>query len=584
VDPTDGSCWGVGFWVFHLAADGSELSRTDYGVYARLSLDTADHSLWLIDMYGGEVVHRAADGTELARRSGLCGYYGYDADLVADPVHGSCWLMSWLASPYDGPMQRTTLTYLDGDGSTRWQRAAPGPPEAVAVNPRDNSCYVVYRTPLTTWVDRLNPSGSLLLHVPLGAWGSTAIAVDPRDGSFWAVRDGTLTHFAPDGAVIAICAEALSSEVSALCVDAADGSCWVTLLGVYAEPLPPPSPPDTSPVSVRVIVTSGELLRLSPAGELLLRVTGLFKPRSVSANPLDGSCWVGAWPSGELQWTQHYASDGTLLWQGGFGNVVCVDPTDGSCWTSAVHLSSEGAILWQSDGSVYGAAISVNPADGSCWFAAPHDTLRDDLVAHVAADGTELFLSTSFSNPASVAASPGDGSCWVADSNNLQVVRLVSDAYPTPRFADLPLYFWAYDQIVACADAGIVAGYLDSTYRPILPVTRDAMAVFISRALAGGDSLVPTGPASATFADVPTDHWSFRYVEYAVGAGVVTGYGDGSYRPTLTVTRDAMAVFIARALAGGDGSVPPVPALPASPTSRPTTGPSGTWSISRPGV
>jgi len=126
-------------------------------------------------------------------------------------------------------------------------------------------------------------------------------------------------------------------------------------------------------------------------------------------------------------------------------------------------------------------------------------------------------------------------------------------------FSDVTLEQWAFDEIGACVRAGIVGGYPDGTYRPGLPVTRDQMAVFISRALAGGDSLVPTGPPTATFSDVLTGHWAFRYVEYAVDNGVVAGYSDGTYRPTETVTRDQMAVFVARAMVGGDEYVPTGP-------------------------
>ena len=77
------------------------------------------------------------------------------------------------------------------------------------------------------------------------------------------------------------------------------------------------------------------------------------------------------------------------------------------------------------------------------------------------------------------------------------------------------------------------------------------MAVYIARALVGGDAGVPTGPATATFTDVPTDHWAFKYVEYAVEAGVVGGYGNGTYRPVLIVDRGQMAVFVARAMVRG---------------------------------
>jgi PKD repeat protein len=124
-------------------------------------------------------------------------------------------------------------------------------------------------------------------------------------------------------------------------------------------------------------------------------------------------------------------------------------------------------------------------------------------------------------------------------------------------FQDVLPNHWAWSQVEACVAAGIVGGY-GSNYRPGLTVTRDAMAVFISRGLAGDDAHVPTGPPTATFDDVPTDHWAFRYVEYAVDEGVVGGFGS-LYRPTLTVTREAMAVFVARAMCGGDASVPTGP-------------------------
>ena len=128
----------------------------------------------------------------------------------------------------------------------------------------------------------------------------------------------------------------------------------------------------------------------------------------------------------------------------------------------------------------------------------------------------------------------------------------------TVQFADVPSDHWAFYEIRACVEAAIVGGYVDATYRPNLAVSRDQMAVFVSRALAGGDGNVPTGPAEATFPDVPIDHWAFRHVEYAVANGIVEGYPEGDYRPAVTVDRGQMAVFIARAIATptGEAGVP----------------------------
>ena len=126
-------------------------------------------------------------------------------------------------------------------------------------------------------------------------------------------------------------------------------------------------------------------------------------------------------------------------------------------------------------------------------------------------------------------------------------------------FTDVHPGHWAWRQIEAMAQAGMVGGYWDQTYRPSLAVTRDQMAVFTARAKAGDDGNVPAGPATPTFSDVPTGYWAYKYIEYCKAQGIVGGYSDGTYQPAATVTRDQMAVFIARAKAGGDGNVPPGP-------------------------
>ena len=128
------------------------------------------------------------------------------------------------------------------------------------------------------------------------------------------------------------------------------------------------------------------------------------------------------------------------------------------------------------------------------------------------------------------------------------------------RFSDVPGFFWAYAEIEACASAGIVHGYPDGSYHPTEPVNRAQMAVFISRALAGGDDNVPDGPDTATFNDVPTGHWAYKYIEYSVTQDIVQGFDPVTYGPAVTVSRAAMAVFVSRAVVGGDDNVPDGPA------------------------
>jgi hypothetical protein len=122
-------------------------------------------------------------------------------------------------------------------------------------------------------------------------------------------------------------------------------------------------------------------------------------------------------------------------------------------------------------------------------------------------------------------------------------------------FPDVPPDYWASDQILACVDAGIVSGYPDGMYQPAAPVTREQMAVYISRALAHGDGNVPDFASTGSFSDA-AGSWALKYIEYAAAQNVLKGYPDG-YHPGEQVTRAQAAVYIARAVARptGDGGL-----------------------------
>ena len=59
---------------------------------------------------------------------------------------------------------------------------------------------------------------------------------------------------------------------------------------------------------------------------------------------------------------------------------------------------------------------------------------------------------------------------------------------------------------------------------------------------------VSPAPASASFADVPTGHWAFQWIEALRSSGITSGCAAGVYCPDANVTRAEMAVFMSRAL------------------------------------
>ena len=118
----------------------------------------------------------------------------------------------------------------------------------------------------------------------------------------------------------------------------------------------------------------------------------------------------------------------------------------------------------------------------------------------------------------------------------------------------MPTDYWAYKHIEYLFANNIVGGYTPTTYQPMTNVTRDQMAVFVARSIVTplGDTGLAgyTPPTTATFPDVPTSQWAFKYIEYLHGQGIVNGYADG-YEPATNVTRDQMAVFVTRAFPFG---------------------------------
>jgi len=125
----------------------------------------------------------------------------------------------------------------------------------------------------------------------------------------------------------------------------------------------------------------------------------------------------------------------------------------------------------------------------------------------------------------------------------------VTDTIELVTFSDVPESYWAFAEVMACVDADVVAGFPEADYRPEQPVTRDQMAVFLARSLAGGDANIPAGPPDPTFSDVLSDYWAYDAIEYLAAEGVSLGYPEGDYRPAQSVDRAQMAVYIARSIA-----------------------------------
>lgn len=105
--------------------------------------------------------------------------------------------------------------------------------------------------------------------------------------------------------------------------------------------------------------------------------------------------------------------------------------------------------------------------------------------------------------------------------------RLDAESVP---FTDVSRENWFYKAVAMMAQAGIIEGYPDGTFRPNASITRGEFVTMATRFLGG------TYEGTFQFSDT-AGHWAADAVTQAALAGWIKGYPDGSFRPDGRIKR-----------------------------------------------
>ena len=101
------------------------------------------------------------------------------------------------------------------------------------------------------------------------------------------------------------------------------------------------------------------------------------------------------------------------------------------------------------------------------------------------------------------------------------------------RFPDVPDGHMYQAAIEALAEAGVIGGNPDGSFKPANAVNRAAMLKMLYRAA----GLTPDKGRAVCFKDVEKGSWYEPYVCDAVERHIVQGFNDGTFRPSAEVTR-----------------------------------------------
>jgi hypothetical protein len=312
-----------------------------------------------------------------------------------------------------------------------------------------------------------------------------------------------------------------------------DGSCWADASGVHAAGAYPLWDLDTATVSYQVRVDEDVPLNVT-------EVKFCLQARWEAVGLLD--CVTDVTSGSQAVPVVHLPPEHTVEADAGADPISVPSGLTTRLTAAAADSLGHGIAAWWWDDGGAGGAFSPSASAQNPEYTPPQNTTEADLIINLTV----------------TAACDGDAPQTGSDTFGLTVI-------PEGIFYDVPPYHWAAPYVEACVNAGIVSGYDDGCYHPDWPVSRAQMAIYISRALAGGDDNVPEPVQDPGLTDVTPEHWAYKHVVYAVDQNVVQGYPEGDYRPDAGLDRGQMAVFVARALVVPDGDAG-VPAGPRDPT------------------
>lgn len=100
---------------------------------------------------------------------------------------------------------------------------------------------------------------------------------------------------------------------------------------------------------------------------------------------------------------------------------------------------------------------------------------------------------------------------------------------------------WAEQVIKKAIDNGIVSGYPDGTIKPDTAITRAEFVTIVNKVYKKKDQ-----NSTCDLSDVKTNDWFYTDVASAINSGYVTGYPDGTFGPNNYISRQEVAVALAK--------------------------------------
>lgn len=161
------------------------------------------------------------------------------------------------------------------------------------------------------------------------------------------------------------------------------------------------------------------------------------------------------------------------------------------------------------------------------WFMSPLHHLQSENLSGGYPDGT--FRPNQYVTRAELAVFLGR----VLQLNGTRRITV---------FPDVSESMYAAGFIQSAYESKLISGYPDGTFQPNQILTREEVAVFLTRAF------LLKKQTPTLFPDVDPNHYTFQSIQLVVAEEIAFGYPDGTFKPKQGVTRAELVTFLSRAI------------------------------------
>ncbi|TLS52026.1 hypothetical protein FE782_11655 [Paenibacillus antri] len=174
----------------------------------------------------------------------------------------------------------------------------------------------------------------------------------------------------------------------------------------------------------------------------------------------------------------------------------------------------------------------------------------EDLTNHWAKADIELLASKFILKGMSASTFEPEASVTRAQFAAMLMQALsLSEAPAHAAFSDVRPGDWHAGAVGAAAKAVLIAGYADGTFQPDRTITRQEMAVIVSRALAFVDKPAPESGPTLRYSDAAgIPEWASGAVAEASSAGIMSAVAADRFGGEQSTTRAQAAVVLKRML------------------------------------